>query len=77
MTDDTPTGSYVCICGQGFPSEMALEDHARQAHGAAEPGEVESYECPECHSTFATFKQLREHWPAHGDAPRSPGHANE
>jgi hypothetical protein len=53
---------------------MELEDHARQAHGSTEPGEVEAFVCPECQSTFGTFAQLRDHWPAHGEAPNRPGH---
>lgn len=73
--DDTPTGSFVCVCGESFPSEMALEDHARETHRARGADEVEAYTCPECGSTFASFRQLREHWPAHGEAPAEPGHA--
>lgn len=73
--DDTPTGSYVCVCRESFPTEMALEEHAREVHGASGADDIEQYECPECHSVFGTFKELREHWPAHGDAPDRPGHA--
>jgi hypothetical protein len=73
--DENPTGSFECICGEMFPSEMALADHAREAHGVLDADEVETYSCPECGSTFATFADLREHWPAHGDAPDRPGHA--
>ena len=74
MTDDTPTGSFVCICGESFSSEMALEEHAREAHGST-LDDVEGFTCPECQSSFATFEQLKEHWPAHGEAPDRPGHA--
>jgi hypothetical protein len=73
--DEAPVGSHVCICGESFPSEMELEDHARQVHGVNEPGEVEGFVCPECGSTFGNFPQLREHWAAHGEAPERPGHA--
>ena len=72
---EMPTGSFICICGLAFPTEMALEDHAREEHGTLDPEDVESYVCPECASVFATFAQLREHWPSHGDAPDRPGHA--
>jgi hypothetical protein len=74
--DGIPAGSYLCICGASFASEMALEDHARRAHGALRADEVEAFECPECHSTFATFAELRDHWPAHGEPPGTPGHAD-
>jgi hypothetical protein len=73
---EMPTGSFICVCGESFPSEMALEDHAREAHSALDPDEVETYVCPECGSNFGTFAQLREHWEAHGDAPNLPGHAS-
>ena len=74
VQDENPTGSYVCICGESFASEMALEDHARETH-AADAEDVEGFLCPECKSTFATFEQYREHWPSHGEAPDRPGHA--
>ncbi len=72
---EMPTGSFVCICGLTFPSEMSLADHAREVHGSLDPDEIETYVCPECQSSFATFAQLREHWPAHGGSPDLPGHA--
>jgi hypothetical protein len=75
MDREPPSGSFVCICGESFPTEMALEDHAREAHGALRPDDVEAYECPECRSVFGTFAELREHWPSHGTAPDRPGHA--
>ena len=71
---EMPTGSFVCICGEAFGSEMQLEDHAREAHAAAGADEVEAFTCPECGSSFGTFAQLREHWPAHGESPDRPGH---
>jgi uncharacterized C2H2 Zn-finger protein len=73
--DDIPVSSAVCICGAEFKSEQELQDHAREAHGVLDADEVQQFQCPECGSTFGTYDQLKDHWPAHGAAPDRPGHA--
>ena len=74
--DPMPTASLTCVCGQEFKSEMELEDHAREAHGAMNADDVLEFKCPECGSVFGTYAQLAEHWPSHGAVPDRPGHGS-
>ncbi|HVL82058.1 MAG TPA: C2H2-type zinc finger protein [Actinomycetota bacterium] len=64
--EEMPTASFVCRCGEEFTSEQALQEHAREAHGAMDTDEVAPLVCPECQASFGTPEQLAEHQGSHG-----------